>query len=212
MNVADDCCSCDSTQTSPESSGAVRVLAADPGLHLAQIVRLERSLFPKNECLADRLESEFKKKSNQFLVAVQTEAGLTSPLISKHDQKRAGHVASAVVGYLWINRMPSAMQIHKIAVAKEQQHRGIATALLSHIFSSSKASTSASASRSSSSSSSSSWRLYVDPAREHAVKLYQKFHFVVEKTMHRYYHDGRDALLMVRQTQPSSHSPVAARR
>ncbi|BBN09539.1 hypothetical protein MPTK1_4g20560 [Marchantia polymorpha subsp. ruderalis] len=163
-----------------ETSRTVRTLEVgkknrDEAL-VAELMRLEKRIFPKHESLAESFSQEIQRRNGGVLYVMEDTAG------SGDSSEGRGR---GVAGYLMYSCTSLMAIITKLAVRENCRRQGYGETLL-------RAAIEKVRSRKVMCVS-----LHVDPLREPAFSLYKKLGFEVETLVHSYYAPQRDAYRMV---------------
>jgi len=90
-------------------------------------------------------------------------------------------IADKLAGYILYFEYKKTIRIYSIAISQNYQGQGVARALIEHLLATSTKDIS----------------LEVNTSNDRAIALYNKFYFVITKTITRYYEDGASAFKML---------------
>ncbi|KAL2635798.1 hypothetical protein R1flu_007277 [Riccia fluitans] len=145
---------------------------------LAELIRLEKRIFPKHESLAQNLRQEIHRRNSGVFYIL--EDSLESDNLSLGEGKH-----QRVAGYLMYSCTSLVATITKLAVKESCRRQGYGEALLRAAIEKVQ------------SKKVMCINLHVDPIREPAFSLYKKLGFEIETLVHSYYAPNRDAYRMV---------------
>ena len=134
---------------------------------LPQVIAIERRAFPTPWSLA------------MFVLELSKPSGISL----------AALIDGRIVGYLVCSRYDSVWHLMNVAVDDRLRRRGIATALLEHLFDLADR-------------PSEQYTLEVRTSNDEAIRLYERFGFRTAGRRRAYYHDNREDALIMWRTVP----------
>ncbi|KAL3689892.1 hypothetical protein R1sor_016201 [Riccia sorocarpa] len=146
---------------------------------VAELIRLEKRIFPKHESLAENFGQEIQRRNSGVLYVLEDSSESGNP--STNEEKVRGGVA----GYLMYSCTSLVATITKLAVKESCRRQGYGETLLRAAIEKVR------------SKKVMCVNLHVDPVREPAFSLYKKLGFEIETLVHSYYAPNRDAYRMV---------------
>ena len=102
-------------------------------------------------------------------------------VVSQAESKIIAKIADKLAGYILYFEYKKTIRIYSIAISQNYQGQGVARALIEHLLATSTKDIS----------------LEVNTSNDRAIALYNKFDFVITKTITRYYEDGASAFKML---------------